>query len=104
MPGAEARAALEAAVVRVGPGMDPQAAANTAWSFTTLGLMPGAEVRAALEAAVVRVGPGMTPQEVANTAWSFVVGSSPRGGELEVRFLPPARGAFGHHGRPRASS
>jgi hypothetical protein len=63
--------ALEAAVVRVGPSMNAQDAANTAWSFATLGLMPGVELRAVLEAAVVRVGPDMVPQAVANTAWSF---------------------------------
>jgi hypothetical protein len=71
MPGAEARAALEAAVVRVGPVMNAQDTANTAWSFATLRLMPGAGAIAALEAALVRVGPGMTDQNVANTAWSF---------------------------------
>jgi hypothetical protein len=70
-PGAEAWAALLAAVVRVGPGMVSQAVANTAWSFATQGLTPGAEARAALEAAVVRVAPGMVPQAVANTAHSF---------------------------------
>ena len=71
-PGAEARAALEAAVMRVGPDMNPQNAANAAWGFATLGLMPGAEARAALEAAVVRVGPDMIPQEVSNTLWSVL--------------------------------
>ena len=57
MPGAEARAALEAAVVRVGPDPDvkPQAVTNVTWAFATLGWEPGAEARAALEAAVVRV-------------------------------------------------
>ncbi len=54
MPGAEARAALEAAVVRVAQDMNPRDAANVAWAFATLGLMPGAEARATLEAAVVR--------------------------------------------------
>ena len=71
-PGAEARAALEAAVMRVGPDMNPQNAANAAWGFATLGLMPGAEARAALEAAVVRVGPDMTAQNVSNTLWSVL--------------------------------
>ena len=60
-PGAEARAALEAAVVRVAPDMTRQAAANVAWGFATLGLMPGTEARAALEAAVELVGPDMNP-------------------------------------------
>jgi len=68
-PGFKARAALEAAVVRVGPGMDPQALSNTVWSYATLGLTPGAEARAALEAAVARAGPGMNAQEVANSLW-----------------------------------
>jgi hypothetical protein len=67
MPGAKAQAALEAAVVRVGPSMVPPAVVNTAWGFSTLGLMPGAKARAALEAAVVRVGPAMNAQHVANT-------------------------------------
>jgi len=71
MPGAEARAALEAAVVRVGPGMVPQDASNTAWSYATLRLMPGAEARAALEAAVVRVAPAMKEQGVANTVLAY---------------------------------
>jgi hypothetical protein len=57
-PGAEVRAALEAAVVRVGPLMNAREAANVAWSFATPGLMPGDEAMAALEAAAVRVGPG----------------------------------------------
>jgi hypothetical protein len=71
MPGAEIRAALEAAVVRVAPDMKPQETANVAWSYATLGLMPGAEARAALEAAVVRMGLDMNPQETANVAWSY---------------------------------
>jgi len=58
MPGAKARAAPEAAVVRVGPSMNPQDTANIAWGFATLGLMPGAVALAVLEAAIVRVGPG----------------------------------------------
>jgi hypothetical protein len=53
-PGAEARAALDAAVVRVAQDTNPRDAANVAWAFATLGLMPGAEARATLEAAVVR--------------------------------------------------
>ena len=32
-----ARAALEAAVVRVGPGMKPQELANTVWAYATQG-------------------------------------------------------------------
>ena len=74
MPGATARAALEAAVVRVAPDPDvkPQAVSNVIWAFATLGWEPGAEARAALEAAVVRVGPDMTPQEVSNTLWSVL--------------------------------
>ena len=73
MPGATARAALEAAVVRVAPDPDvkPQAVSNVIWAFATLGWEPGAEARVALEAVVVRVGPDMKPQEVSNTAWSF---------------------------------
>jgi len=71
MPGAEARAALEAALVRMGPAMNEQNVASTVLAYATLGLTPGAEARAALEAAVVRVGPSMTPQAVANTLWSF---------------------------------
>ena len=70
-PGAPALAALEAAVVRVGPDMDPQAAGNIWWAFATLGREPGAEARVALEAAAVRVSPDMVPQAAANTAWSF---------------------------------
>ena len=58
-PGAETRAALEAAVMRVAPDMNPQETANAAWGFATLGLMPGAE---ALERCVefrnARVGAG----------------------------------------------
>jgi hypothetical protein len=69
-PGADARVALEVAVVRVGLGMNPQNSSNTIWSFATMGLMPSAEARAALEAAVVRVGPGMCAQDAANTLWS----------------------------------
>ena len=68
-PGAKALAGLEAAVVRVGPGMDPQAAANSWWAFATLGLTPGAAAQAALEAAVVREARDMKPQEVSNTSW-----------------------------------
>jgi molybdopterin-binding protein len=71
MPGAEARAALEVAVVRVGPAMKPQETANILWSFSTLRLTPGAEARAALEAAVVLVGPAMNAQEVANTVLAY---------------------------------
>jgi len=72
-PGAEARAALEAAVVRVAPDPDmvPQNVSNVLWALATLGWEPGAEARAALEAAVVREARGMKPQELANTAWSF---------------------------------
>jgi hypothetical protein len=57
MPGAETRAALEAAVVPVAldPDVKPQAVTNVTWAFATLGWEPGAEVRAALKAAVVRV-------------------------------------------------
>ena len=74
MQGAETRARLEAAVVRVAPDPDvkPQAVSNVTWAFATLGWEPGAEVRAALEIAVVRVGPDMTPQEVSNTLWSVL--------------------------------
>ena len=36
MPGAEARAALEAAVVRVGPDMTAQNVSNTLWSVLSL--------------------------------------------------------------------
>jgi hypothetical protein len=73
MPGATARAALEAAVVRVAPDPDvkPQAVSNVIWAFATLGWEPGAEARVALEAVVVRVGPDTKPQEVSNTVWSF---------------------------------
>jgi len=41
MPGAEARAALEAAVVRTSPGMDPQNLSNTLWAFLTLAATRG---------------------------------------------------------------
>ena len=73
MPGAETRAALEAAVVRVTPDPDvkPQAVTNVTWAFATLGWELGAEVRAALKAAVVRVAVRMNPQAVTNAAWSF---------------------------------
>jgi len=66
-PGAEARAALEAAVVRVALGMNEQGVANTVFAYARLRLMPGAEARAALEAAVVRVALGMNEQGVAST-------------------------------------
>ena len=79
MLGAETRAALEAAVVRVGPGMVPQAVANTALSFATLGMTPGDEAWAALEVAVVRVAPGMSAQNVANTLWSVPTLAATRG-------------------------
>ena len=62
---------MEAAVVRVGPGMKPQGLANTVWAYATQLWRPGAEARAALEAAVVRVGPDMDPQNVGNVLWSF---------------------------------
>jgi hypothetical protein len=79
MPGAQARAALESAVGHLGPRMNAQDVANTAWSLATLGLIPGAEARAALEAAVVRTSPSMKSQHVANTAWSFAtLGLMPR--------------------------
>jgi hypothetical protein len=54
MPGAEARAALEAAVVRVGPSMSPRVLSTTIWSYATLGLIPGWRASEALEAAVGR--------------------------------------------------
>jgi hypothetical protein len=79
MPGAEARAALEVAVVRVGPGMNARDVANTAWSFATLGLMPGDEARAALEAAVLRVAPGMNALNVSHTLWSFLTLAATQG-------------------------
>ena len=79
MPGAQAQAALEAAVVREALGMKPQELSNTLWSYSTLGLMPGAQARAALQAAVVRVGPSMKPQEVTNTLWSFLTLTATRG-------------------------
>jgi hypothetical protein len=72
-PGAEARAVLETAVVRVAQDMNPRDAANVAWAFATLGLMPGAEARAALETAVVRMGPDpdVKPQAVSSIIWAF---------------------------------
>jgi hypothetical protein len=83
-------------VLRVGPLMNAQEAANTTWSFATLGLMPGAEAWAALEAAVVRVGLGMDAQNVSNTIWSVfgchARSSTPRvlsrsvAGSLWIRF------------------
>jgi len=83
-PGAAAQAALEAAVVRLGPGMDPQHVANIWWAFSTLGLMPGAETRAALEAAVVRVAPGMEPQHATITTWSFATLGLVPGAEMRA--------------------
>lgn len=70
---AAARAGLapEAAVVRLGPGMDPQQIANAMSEFGTLGLMPGAETRATLEVAVVRAGSYMTSQDVANVCFTY---------------------------------
>ena len=82
MPGVEAWAALEAAMVRVGPGMSAQAVGNTMFAFATLGLMPGPDARAALEAAVDRVGPTMNPQELSNTLWSFITLAVTRGAPL----------------------
>jgi hypothetical protein len=69
-PGAEARAALEAAVVRVGPSMIAQNVSNTIFAHAKMGLMPGAKARVALEAAVVRVGPSMIAQDVSITIFA----------------------------------
>ena len=93
--GATALAALEAAVVQVGPSMDAQNVANTAWSFATLGLMPGAKAGAALEAAVVRAGPGMSEREVRNTLWSFVTLAATRGVPLPACYPSLWRAACG---------
>ena len=48
-PRAEARAALEAAVVRLGPDMNAQDVANTVWAFSMLKGEAGSAVCAALE-------------------------------------------------------
>jgi hypothetical protein len=85
MPGAETRAALEAAVVRVAldPDVKPQAVTNVTWAFATLGWEPGAEVRAALKAAVVRVAARGCAHE------------SPGGDERCVEFRDARLGAGG---------
>jgi hypothetical protein len=73
MPAAQARAALEVAVVQVAldPDMKPQEVAAVMWAFAMLGWELGAEAQAALEAAVLRVGPLMNAQEAANAKWSY---------------------------------
>ena len=71
MPGAEARAVLEASVVRLGRSLEPRHVSNILWSFATLVWGQGDETRAALEAAVVRVGPDMDPQHVSISCWAF---------------------------------
>ena len=43
-PGVEARATLEAAMVRVGRDMDPQHASITWWAFATLSHIFGCDV------------------------------------------------------------
>jgi len=70
-PGAEARAALEAAVVRLGPDMMAQQVSNTVHACSKLGRSPGGEARAAMEAAVVRVAPRMNAQDVSNTVFAY---------------------------------
>jgi very-short-patch-repair endonuclease len=66
------RGALEAAAVRVAPGMNAQNVANTIWGLATLGWQPGeGAMRGALEAAVVRIAPSMNAQDVANTIWGL---------------------------------
>ena len=52
-PGPETWAALELAVARVAPAMDPQEISNTAWAYAALNISPGAETWAALERRVV---------------------------------------------------
>ena len=99
MPGAEMRAALEAAVVRMGPDMKPQETANVAWSYATLGLMPGAEARAALEAAVVRVGPAMTAQAVSTKIWSVLSLAATRAVPLPACYPSLWQAAFGFEER-----
>jgi hypothetical protein len=61
-PGAEARAALEAAVARVAPDMIAQDVTNTIFAHANLMRMPEVGVWTALEAAAVRVGPTMIAQ------------------------------------------
>jgi len=75
----DALGALDERVVRVAPGMEPQAAANIWWAYATLDWEPGAEARAGLEAAVVRVAPGMNGQDVANIWWAYATLNSELG-------------------------
>ena len=69
------RAALEAALVQVGPGMFGP------WdkSKTTQGIMLGADGLAVLEAAVVQVGPRMMPLDLSKMLFVFAtLGLKPR--------------------------
>jgi hypothetical protein len=95
MPGAEALAALETAVVRLGPGMEPQNVAITIFSFAKLGQMPVAEAWAALWAAVARVAPRMNAQEVSNTLWVFITLAATRGVPLPACYRALWRAARG---------
>lgn len=95
MLGAEARVALEAAVVRLAWVRNEQHVSNISWSFATLGLIPGAEAQAALEAAVVRVAPGMNGHALSDTLWSFLNLAATRGVPLPACYPSLWRAACG---------
>ena len=83
-PGADARAALDLALVGSAPAMDPASVAG-AWSaFAKLGRRPSGDALDALDRATVRAAPEMNARSVANATWAVAalsaVERSRRGG------------------------
>ena len=71
-PEDETRDALEDAVRRTAPTMDPQNVANAAYAYAKLGVAPGAAAFDALDDAAGRTASSMNAQNVSNALWSFL--------------------------------